>query len=336
MNILLAGYDKGAQFNLEMISNCARSRGHKVMTFFGQGIESFLNDPDWIRNELPKFDVVITGTASFKKDPELALGALASRYDIPWVRFADTHSVWGGEGARGRVGNAILLVASPLEIEAAKAFGHRKVHYLGPPPYWRKFLEVEIPKLPGRDPGLPLIMVEGVKDASITNQLLTVSVAACNLVFGPSGYQLVFKPHFHEPEMTLEQLEFRKQILNNVPILETDLIPLEILPACDLLICTGGATDSIAAAMRRQRVIYYSSPAVRARLAKQQGSPDWFPAVSGACQSVEGQLMALAIVRLFNEEVRAEQVARQKEVYPDLPGDERTEEKIVDFLESLV
>lgn len=113
-------------------------------------------------------DLFISGLSSHYNEQELAFGNLFLRNGVHWAVLGDTHFSCTRSQAYGRVDGATAIVASPLEIQAAKDFGYKDAVYLGGPPFWQSFrtsfAKVSFTKL--RDPKQREIFVGvgGIKD----------------------------------------------------------------------------------------------------------------------------------------------------------------------------
>ncbi len=259
-------FDVGPKKNLEMVAKEARRNGYEV---------KLLEDSDSLP-EIPG-TCLITGLSSFKNERELFLGAEAKNAGALWFMIADAHRSWARPSAKGRVGNAILFIASPFEIPEAIAFGYRKAVYVGGPPLWQEFFKINSFPSPSDAPNK--ILVGGIKDGNLTNKLLEQTTVAANQLFG-SGWTLIFRPHPREEEINPEK---RKSILSRVTVITDDVSTSDWISIADLSIFTSGATGTIEAAYKRKPVIYYEDKDVKERMIAQTGSPDWFPAEAGAC-----------------------------------------------------
>lgn len=327
MRISAYSFDLGPAKNLGMVVAAALARGHRVK-FVGNDIygnTEFLN---------PQPDVLLTGLSSFRKHIELGLGSDAVADGVCWVVVADTHNIWKGIPSQ-QVERAVLLVASPQEVAVAQACGWGRVEYLGGPPVWQEFFEKAAPP----EPPLPLntVLVGGVKDPAITNAMLQAVVTAGREMLDPSGW-LLFVSHPNEeysPDLLVERTAILQSVFR-VPLPKNYSLT-QVLDFVPLAVFTGGATDSIAAAYKRTPVIYYSSDAVRERLASQQGGdPEWFPASCGTLAVATDETMPEALTQLLQGYGVTNLRARQAEVYPrPASGQPRPEARVVGFLESL-
>lgn len=334
--------DQGPAGNLAMIVRVASGQGHRV-AFVG-------NDRLEGRNPLrPVPDVLIVGgLASFRSEEELEVIAEARTsfsYQTPVVVVADTHYSWARPPAKGKVSGVALVVASPMEVAEAKAFGYDPVVYLGGPPRWQEYAAITPAPIARRHHDSKVILVVGIKDAALTDRMLvSVVVAAVDDTTGRPHCKLIFKPHPNEDEATKDP-ERRARILGGVKIIETPARTTNLLASVDLTVASGGATDTIAAAYLRAPVIFYEDDDVRQRNEKQIGRPTWFPAEAGAClkagknaadASIRSCLeMSTAIKILLSATGQYQLRQRQEQVYPALPTGAQVETKILTFIAEL-
>lgn len=326
--------DAGPAENLGMIVRTALGQGHRI-AFVG-------NDEVGVRDMFePLPDVlVVGGPASFRAEAEVTLIERAWKLKVPTVVIADTHYSWARPPAEGRVQGVALVVASPMEIGEAEAFGYNPVTYLGGPPRWQEYGQIKAAAPMAS--GLITLMVVGIKDAMLTDRMLEAVVAGADANFDPGKWNLVFKPHGNEDAATQDSVR-RSRILEGVRIIGRGERTTNLLPVVDMTIVSGGATDAIAGAYLRVPVIFYEDDDVRTRNRKQVGRPTWYPAEAGAClkagvssaddPTIAPALpMAEAIKQLTSEEGAAALKRRQEEVYPALPAGEAVEAKILQFI----
>lgn len=327
MRLSFFAFDLGPAKNLARIARLAIDRAHRV-AFVGNdelGLKNFLK---------PLPDIVLTSLSSKQPgiEAELNLIEAASTLKVPTVVMADTHGTFGRPAARGRINQAIVLVAAPGELEEARTFGYARAVYLGGPPLWQEYATIEGLPAP-RVPGERVVLVGGIKKPELTDRLLEAVVTACREVFGEDWW-LIFRPHPNEDPIDAER---RAKILEGVKILDVKASSTGLLPSVDLSVFTSGATDTIAGAYRRVPTIYYEDEAVRARLTELIGRPDWFPAESGASLKAEGvEGLKQAFRQLSTPEGLAALRSRQEEVYPPIPAGTSVEANILDFLSTLL
>lgn len=341
MRLVFYARDIGPFQDLQLVAQAARERGHEVVLIG--------NEPLGERNILdPAPDVLITGLSSEKNEEELTLGARAEVLGIPWVILADVPRSWGRQAARDRIGNAILLIGSTIEIEEAKAFGYQRVEYLGGSPKREKKWGLVPVALPGET---PTVFAGGIKDPVITNEFLEAVVGGCKSALG-SAWLLYLRAHPNEEgskpddkpekrEIYLREEERRKWILDGVNVASESrqkVPPSELLAiSVTHAFFTSGATDSETAAMYRRRAYYYESPTVRARVKNQTGFETWFPVEVGALVKVtSAEEVAAAIRRLDSEAEFAKLNIRQAKAYPSPPiQTPSVEAQILQFLSEL-
>lgn len=335
LRMFFLGVDLGSAKNLSLLANAAQQAGHRVY-FIG-------NSPSLLPEQaLSQFDLVMTGLASVKNQEELAIGQLCGAMSVPWVILSDTHGSWGRQNAKDKVGHARLIVASPMEIDEAGAFGYGNVKYLGGPPLWQEFWKVrgtreQLTLLKGVE-ALPLIHVGGIKHSGITNTMLGAVTTACDQLFD-GGWQLLFKPHPNEAEtFTSEEAEIRTNILSRVKTCNTPFSSSELIDLADISVFTCGATGVIEAAYRRRPVIYWEDDAVRERVAQQTTKPLWFPVEAGvALKATDFSSLKQALRGFATNEVRNALQKQQELVYPKpAAGQPPVEQSILKFLEAVV
>lgn len=328
MRLSAYAYDVGPAKNLAMVACEAAQRNHRVA--------SVGNDEPGTKDLLcPPPDVLITGLSSQRNADELDIGRRATEMGIPWVVLADTHRSWGRESAKGRVENAHLVAASPLEIEEAREFGYRNAVYLGGPPLWQGFTDKTSAEITGHNPGSRIVLVVGSKDAGITDRMCSRVVAACKEVFGDK-WELIFKPHPNEGGKFPGQMSYRDSYLSGVRLPTTQANTTDLIEHVDLTVCIPGATDSIAAAHKLKPAICFEEEASLAQLERITGSRSWFPTDAGACvrataETVRDEIRGLLLDPQSRDELRTQQAL----VYPAHATEKRVEASIVDYLEGL-
>lgn len=331
MRFFFYALDIGPANNLALIEVEALRRGHSKRSVLAEelGPMSF--------NNINQPDVIITGLSSFKNEEELALGAVAGEAGVPWVVIADSHRTWSRPAAAGRVGKATLIIATPVESEAAREFGYGRVEYFGGPPTWQAFAVPSSFALKRPSSNAVVIFVGGPKDGRLADELLAAVVASMKDIGG--DWWLVFRPHPREDTTTVDP-ERRQKIIGGVNLLSLprEVEQSDLITTVDLSIFTLGATGAIEAAYRRRPAVYFENEAVRENVrAQTKGSFEWFSAEAGACVKTDERGMTTVIQRLLTPEGVAELRARQEEIYPIPPPDgERVETRIVRFLEELV
>lgn len=260
----------------------------------------------------------------------------------PWVILADTHDSWARPEAKGKVGSAVLLIASPAEADGARDFGYRDVRYVGGPPFWQEHLAVQPADIGRHHPEDKVILVSGIKDAKLTDRMLNVVIEAGNALLDEWG--LIFRPHPNEDKATQDP-ERRAKILQGTQLIESAARTDALVLSADVSVFSGGATETIFAARRRRPVIFYEDEDIRQRNIRQISKPTWFPAESGAClkagvssgdRTIRPTVpMVEAIRTLLTKEGHAALRKRQEEVYPDAPPGEPVETRILTLLTEL-
>lgn len=325
--ISMVAFDIGPAKNLAMVITEALKRGERIQ---------FAGNRDAGKISWMDCDVLLTGLSSFKNEEELKLGAEATNQGILWLVLADTHRAWGRDAAKGRVNEAIAIVASPAEIDLARRFGYKEAVYLGGPPLWRDYssqvLAFDFDRF-RRDENEKLILVGGIKDPGITNTMIEVVVKSMAQISIP--WRLVLKLHPNEGKNEEENLR-RQSILKGVVVLTPKDNIDDLLRNVDLSVHTSGATATISAAYQRLPVIYFENELVRQRMLKVTGVEYWFPAEIGACLLATEETMKTKIRELlFDDEMRYRLKRRQEETYP-LPGGISPEKQILDYIQRTV
>lgn len=243
-----------------------------------------------------------------------------------------------------------LLLALESSRQAAIDFGYPadSIHHVGVPPHWgvsyRQMKTIDVLAVRARIGDGFLVFVPGGKNPLLTNTLLRHSVAAGKDLIG-NRFLLGFAPHPGEkPEKPEEEEVFAKAFLERQQVFEglrlVDMKPFtnpERYAIADLVITTGGPTETIAAAYARNtNVVYYRDADVMSFLAE-SGAQDgkWFvPDYGGA--HLAGPENFLESVR-FAMSVDGKEYLRtkQEENFP-LPETWDTAPAIVDLLEEVI
>lgn len=341
MRLSMYAHDLGPAKNLSPVAHAAIQKGHRVR------LMANLDGPDHpnpLNTDIlammggdAKPDVLVTGLSSFKNWIELALGARARQKNTPWVVMADSHNTWGREAAQGRVENAHVLVASPLEINAAREFGYRDAQYLGGPPLWETFRNIPEREIPRKKTGNKVILVGGGKDPFLTDGMIMNVVLACMRVL-KDDWELIFKPHPNEDKENFDQGR-RGEVMppeQNISAAPQEAETTELIPSADLSVFPIGSTDTIAAAHMGRPVISYEDESMLARFRKMTGSEVWFPSEAGAALRTTGNQIRVKLECALSPEVRTRLRKRQEEVYP-IPaiGEKKPATRILEFLEEL-
>lgn len=307
------------------------------------------------KDEVRDCDVVLLGLSSFQTQEELELIDACRRVviiaDCPGSELRPKAQAWVWERAalpRAERKLKGLLLALESSREKAIEFGYpsEDTHFVGVPPHWgisyRQMKAVNVAGIRtkvAKDSFLEY--VPGGKNPLITNALLRHGIAVGRALAG-SSFMLGFGKHPGErPEKAEEEEIFarafaeREQLLQDVPYADMGgLTNPERYAIADLVITTGGPTETIAAAYARMtHVVYYRDNAVREFLAESGiENGDWFVPDYGGCH-LAGPGSFLHIVRFAMSEEGKEYIRqRQEENFP-LPETWDTAPAIVDFLE---
>ena len=332
MKILFYAKDVGPAKNLGIIASEALKRNHRV--WLGGNDDFIVEDSCVLDFKDINPDVVIASLSSFEgASQELGLISMAGLNKVPAFVVADTHRTWGREVAKGHVWDVTAIVAAEREIKEAKTFGYQDAIYLGGPPLWQDFYDMKFPTIPKETEEL-LIMFGGIKDAVMTDKIMKFVVASMKAVAG-SKWKFIFKPHPNEWEKTKNK-ERRDNILDGVEILKRPESLTELLGSVDLTVHISGATDSVACSYLRLPSVCYVDEARRQILTKHSGSPDWYPAITGASPMVGPANMKEVIAHALTKEGLKEIKANQEKAYPIKRNDLRVEKIILNYIEEQV
>lgn len=313
MKLFIHGTDLASEENLSCVKQEALRRGHELG---------------------PQADICLTGLSSVPdSELELSLGIEAVRNGIPWFVLADTHRSWARPWAKRKVGNANVIVASPLEKEEAVDFGFKNAHYFGGPPSWRDFLSLQPVSLERKSPDEKLILVPACKEANVADHIAREVIAACKDVFGDK-WKFIFKPHPKERSETANAAR-RAEILKDAPLLETNEPTNRLIASVDCSIFNPGAVGTTIAGLLRKPSICFRDEVTNRNLRELTGSEEWYPADHGACISADALNIREMLLRACSKEGAGELAEKQMEVYPSVsPDSPRPEAQILDFLES--
>lgn len=321
--LVLHAFDIGPSKNLQKIEIAALADGNGTRSIYNCKL-NFANLIDRINSEA---DVLITGLSSFNFSEELGTGRTAELQNIPWFVIADTHGSWGRPKAKDYIRNAIVIVASPDEIQSALDFGYQDAIYLGGPPEWGDFSDIASAKI---DLGeKTTILVGGIKSATITNTLIKETVKAMSEI--GRDWQMIFKPHQNE---NTDSDEDREKIFKNVNVVETEAKLINLLSVVDLSALTSGTTAVIQSAYLRTPCVYYEDEAIKDRMREQVGTSKWFPVESGACVKAGPDNMAEKIQELLTEKGVKKLQKQQEIVYPKPDTGKKPERRILDYIKS--
>jgi len=320
--LVLYAFDIGPSKNLQKIENVALVNGNGTRSAYNCKL-------DGTNLISPETDALITGLSSFKSFEELEMGKIANMLNIPWFIIADTHENWGRPNARDKIKNAIVIVASPDEIQGALNFGYRDAVYLGGPPEWNDFWSIKPAEI---DLGKKLsILVGGIKLPEINHTLLREAVKAMNTI--GLDYQLIYKPHPNENNNTTG--ESVEEILEDVDVIETDARLMNLLPVVDLTILTSGTTAIIQAAHQRTPTIYFENDMIIKRMREQIGTSKWIPIEAGVSLKADSSNIVEKIQELLTREGVKNLQEQQKKIYPKPETiNKKSEKRILDYIKS--
>lgn len=328
MKIMMHAYDIAPARNLARIATEALDQTHHV-SFVGGGK---LGDMSF--NKLDGPNVLITGLSALgKAEQELELGQMARNFDIPWLVVADAHETWARPEAKGNVGHAIVLVASPAEIKKAKAFGYGRAEYLNGPPLWQTFFATNSVEFESSLPKSSIILVVGIKDGRITDGILETVIAAMDEL--GISWELIFKPHGREVQETVDQ-DRRASILERAPVLEAQVELSNLFRSVDLSVCAITSSSPIEAAHKRVPVIAFENEDLLERMLAHGITTSWFTAEAGAAAKATPKTLPGVIANLLTDKGAAELRRRQEATYPFFEHAEPVERRIVNFLSELV
>ncbi|OGZ97796.1 MAG: hypothetical protein A2679_03250 [Candidatus Sungbacteria bacterium RIFCSPHIGHO2_01_FULL_54_26] len=352
MKISYYGYDNvfKALFPL-VIKEAEGARGHEQGVWLPPQVRDVAAER---KNEVLDCDVVLLGLSSFQTQEEMTVIGTCRRVviiaDCPGSELRPKAQTWVREQAalprRERKLKGLLLA---LESSRQKAieFGYppEDIHFVGVPPHWgisyRQMKEIDVPAVRARLSEGFLVFVPGGKNPLLTNTLLRHSIVAGREVIGEQ-FLLGFAPHPGEkPENWGEVEIFARAFAERTLMLDglrmADMTPFtnpERYAIADIVITTGGPTETIAAAYARNtNIVYYRDNVVRKVLAESGvENGDWFvPDYGGA--HLAGPDDFLDVVRFAMSPDGKERLLRTQEKSFPLPETWDTAPAIVDVLE---
>lgn len=281
------------------------------------------------KREVFSCDVLLLGLSSFQTQEELELVDMAKKVvviaDVPGSELRPKAQMWVQEQAaflRTQRTLRGLIIALKSSRQRAFGFGYRPedIHYLGPPPHWgvsyRQMLSCGADLAYTRSgitvrywnqerrlvSGDYLVFVPGGKNPLLTNTLLRHSIVAGKELLG-ERFLLGFAPHPGERAEKPEDEEMFARAFAERDILlkglrRADMSPFtnpERYAIADLVITTGGPTETVSASYARNtNIMYYRDEAVTKLLAE-SGVQDgkWFvPDYGGAHLVGPGNFLA--------------------------------------------
>lgn len=349
-----------------IIKEAEDMRGHEQGVWLPPQVRGVAADR---KDEIRDCDVMLLGLSSFQTQEELELIEACRRVviiaDCPGSELRPKAREWVRAQAalpKERRNLKGLLLALASSRSAAIDFGYpaEGLHFVGVPPHWgvgyrqmqtintaearsrvmvRRRHESEIQPL---TPKQFLIFLPGGKNPRMTNVLLQLSIAAGRELVGADRLVIGFAPHPGEkPEKPEEEEMFAEAFAERETLLaELSLADMksftnpERYTIADLVVTTGGPTETITAAYARNpHVVYYRDDAIRAFLAESgvEGG-NWFvPDYGGA--HLAGPDNFLEVVRFaITEEGKRYLLQKQEGNFPP-PDTWDTAPAIVDFLE---
>ena len=314
-------------------------------------------------------DVVLLGLSSTQTQEELALVDACRRVVViadvpgselrpqarPWI-YAERALPFEERKLRG------LILALGTSRFAASEFGYppEDIYYVGPPPHWgasyRQMIAIDrvharigvVVQYMGQERLLSsddaLVVVPGTKNPFVVNAMLRCAIDAGQKIFG-RRFVLGFAPHPGErAEKPEEEADFARAFAERDGILNSGLRRANLshlanpqrYAIADLVITTGGPTETIAASYARNtRVAYYRDDKVIEYLAAggiQDGK--WFVAELGAACIIEPHNYLRQLAFLMSHEGQEYTLAQQEKHFA-LPDTWRTAPAIVDLLEKV-
>lgn len=308
------------------------------------------------KNEMRGCDVALIGFSSYQTQEELALIDAAYRVVI----IADSSGSALRPKARAWVREQValrqedrklrgLIIALEADRDAAMGFGYpsEDIYYIGPPPHWgasyRQMKSIDAASARAKMEDGFLMFVPGGKNPLLTNTLLRHSVAAGKELLG-DRFLFGFAPHPGErAEKPEEEEMFAKAFAERDALLKglrrVDMSPFtnpERYAIADLVITTGGPTETISAAYARNTNVVYYRDELAMNVLAESGTQDgkWFvPEYDGA--HLVGPNDFLAGVRFAMSAAGKEYLRTEQEKNFPLPETWDTAPMIVDLLEKV-
>jgi len=300
--LLYAAYDTGpSNYGLDIVAYAQRKKNWGVayvgnnpnVTFSGAvvGLE---------------FDyAIIGGPSSFENGLDREVLDLCCRRGKPVYVLGDSPRSILRPGVQSWVDGATAIVASPADIEPAKAFGYKDAVWLGGyPSHWGNPNTTPVSDIFQHGPyaapaGCAKIFVCGLKHAKITDDMLGVVLSGMDK--RGMEYRVYFQSHPSEIEATKDHAR-RALLLEhaNVRELKTRENVASVMRAADVTVCTGGATAIIEGALLQLPVVYYLDTLVRDYMKMQTNEEVWGPVDAGSCVVASWTDMAMQLDRLLD------------------------------------
>lgn len=261
--------------------------------------------------------IIVGGPSSFENDLDKELLNLTwnqknrSQENQVYVLGDSPRSILR-PGIKEYIRQVIALVASPSDIECAREFGYKDAVWLGYPSHWNvdptqikpsTFYECYSAGL--------RIFVCGLKHAGITDNMLASVIGAMKNKDG----KIYFQAHPSEIEAT-KNTECRIALLQypNVIEFKSRENVASVMMACDLTVCTGGATGIIEGALLRLPVVYYMDEQVMAYMKKASNDEIFGPVAAGACEIATADTMTSVISMLLDDPCAQAKLREAQEV----------------------
>jgi len=317
--------------------------------------------------EIADCDAVLLGLSSFQTQEELVLVGAAKRVvviaDAPGSELRPKAQAWVREQAmlpkaQRKLRGVIIALESARQGAIDFGYPPEDIYYVGPPPHWgvsyRQMMEIDIGAVRsslvvrrGQEELQPfvsedvLVYVAGTKMPLVVNAMLRCAITAGRELFG-HRFVLGFAPHPGERAEKQEDEEmfaqaFAERAKMREGLREADVSKIsnpQRYAVADLVITTGGPTETLAAAYARNtNVVYYRDAAVVMFLVEsgvQEGK--WFVPDYGGAYLVGPETFLDGVRFAMSPEGKAYLLKQQEENFP-LPETWDTAPAIVDVLE---
>lgn len=315
--ILLGAFDTGpSNYLRELLPEIVSKRNWGV-AYFGNNAAAAAGAIDMV-----DFDyAVVGGPSSFRNELDVAI--LKSAHDRGKKVFVigDTPRSILRTGVKDCIADAVALVASPADIDAAVEFGYKDAAWLGYPPHWADPRTIVASTVfeSGQYPTARIrIFVCGLKEAGIADNMLGSVSKAMQELFAPDDYYIYFQAHPSEIPET-KDAERRKALLADPRIIEfaSRENVASLMMASTFSVCTGGATAVLEGALLRLPVLYYLDDQVATYMMKQVNEKVWGPVAAGACEVATPDNMVSMVKQMLQGSIMPEALRnKQQSAFP--------------------
>ncbi|MDP3770232.1 MAG: hypothetical protein U1A25_03285 [Candidatus Sungbacteria bacterium] len=329
--LLYAAFDTGpSNYGLDVITYAQRKMNWGVVyagNNSGVGLDLVWNlDFDY---------AIVGGPSSFENGVDRQILEFCHDHKKPVFVLGNSPRSILRPGVEGRINHATAIVASPSDVELAKAFGYKDAVWLGYPSHWADPAKMKPSTIFMSDAyhraGLH-IFVCGLKEAEITDSMLASVIDAAQY----EDATIYFQAHPSEIEKTKNATR-RNELLKHSNVIEFTSREnvASLMLACPLTVCTGGATGIIEGALLRLPVVYYMDDQVMAYMKKASNDEIFGPVAAGACEIATADTMASVVhMLLWDPVANAKLRAAQEAAFPHQPEGLNVLEEIFTYIQN--